>query len=193
MTIAAYIRISDPGQNITSQRVAIETWLVNHGHTPDAVRWFEDKHTGRTTNRPAFMGLKRAIFMGEIKTVVFWKFDRIARSLKDGINTLHDWCGRGLRVVCITQELDLSGTMGQMIASLLFGLAQIGLENNKEDQRRGIEAAKKRGVYTGRKAGTFKGNPKRAKELKAQGFKTSEIATALGVSKQTVWRYLKAG
>ena len=190
MTIAAYIRISDPDQNIDSQREAIERWLKNHGHNLDEVQWFEDKYTGKTLERPAFDELQKAIFNGEVKTVVIWKLNRIARSLRDGINVVHDWCIKDIRLVCITQQIDLSGTLGHMMASVLFGIGEIELENNKQDQRRGIEAAKKKGVYTGRKKGTLKGNPKRALELRGQGLKVKEIAKFLDVGESTVWRYL---
>jgi DNA invertase Pin-like site-specific DNA recombinase len=191
MTLAAYIRISDPDQNIESQREAIERWLVNNGHDLKQVKWFEDQYTGRTTDRPAFRKLQAAVFNGEVKTVVIWKLNRIARSLREGVQVLGDWCNKGVRVVCITQQIDLSGTMGQILASVMFGMAEMELENNKEDQRRGIEAAQKKGVYTGRKKGTLKAKPERAKMLKAQGLTAKEIAQSLGVGESTVWRYLK--
>ena len=38
-----------------------------------------------------------------------WKLDRLARSLKEGVNVLADWCQRGLRVIAVTQQIDLSG------------------------------------------------------------------------------------
>lgn len=190
MTTAAYIRISDPDQNLESQREAIERWLVNNGHDLQQVKWFEDQYTGRTTDRPAFRKLQAAVFNGEVKTVVIWKLNRIARSLREGVQVLGDWCNKGVRVVCITQQIDLSGTMGQILASVMFGMAEMELENNKEDQRRGIEAAKKKGVYTGRKKGTLKAKPERAKILKSQGLTAKEIAQSLGVGESTIWRYL---
>ena len=55
-----------------------------------------------------------------------------------------------------------------------------------------IEAAKARGVYTGRAVGSTKANPRRARELKKKGLSMDEIAPALGVSKRTVTRYLGA-
>lgn len=192
MTIAAYIRISDPDQNIDSQREAIERCLKNHGHNLDEVEWFADQYTGKTTKRPAFDQLQTAIFNGEVKMVVIWRLNLIARSLKEGVNVLHDWCSRDVRLVCIIQQIDLSGTLGHMIASVMFCIGQIELENNKEDQRRGIEAAKKRGIYKGRKKGTLKARPKRAKDLKAQGLTAKEIARNLSVGESMVWRYLKS-
>ena len=45
-------------------------------------------------------------------------------------------------------------------------------------------------MYKGRKPGTTKSKPDRAKELKDKGLTAAEIATALGVSERTVFRYL---
>ncbi len=93
-------------------------------------------------------------------------------------------------MVSVTQQIDLSGMVGQVVASLIFGLAEIDLENIRERQSAGIALAKKRGVYKGRKKGTTKGKPARAHELKAKGLKVDEIAKSMGVCERTVKRYL---
>ena len=59
-------------------------------------------------------------------------------------------------------------------------------------RRIGIDIAKGKGLFKGRKKGTTKGEPERARELKARGLKVSEIAQAMGTSKRTVQRYLAA-
>ncbi|MGC1954478.1 MAG: recombinase family protein, partial [Gammaproteobacteria bacterium] len=87
------------------------------------VRWFEDKESATASHRLAFRQLQAGIFEGRIKTVVVWKLDRLSRRLRDGINLLADWCERGVRVVAVTQQIDPSGTVGHMIASVMFGLA----------------------------------------------------------------------
>src|SRR3954453_19903229 len=69
-------------------------------------------------------------------------------------------------------------------------LAEIEWQFRKERQEAGIAVAKKRGVYKGRKAGTTKGKPERAVELHGKGLTVGEIATALGVSVRTVFRYV---
>jgi DNA invertase Pin-like site-specific DNA recombinase len=95
-----------------------------------------------------------------------------------------------VRVVSVTQQIDLSGTIGHLIASLLFGIAEIEHQHIKERQAAGIAVAKKRGIYTGRKQGTTKAKPERARVLHAKGLKPQEIARALSVSERTIFRYL---
>lgn len=97
--------------------------------------------------RPGLIALKEAIFAGRVKTVVVWKLDRLARSMREGINILTAWCDGGVRVISVTQQIDLSGTVGHLVARVLFAIAEIELQNTKERQAAGIAAAKKRGVY----------------------------------------------
>ena len=90
----------------------------------------------------------------------------------------------------VTQRIELNGAVGRMIAAVMLGLAEIELEFRAERQVAGIKAAKARGTYLGRQPGTTKAKPRRAVDLRAKGLNDGEIATALGVSRRTVQRYL---
>jgi DNA invertase Pin-like site-specific DNA recombinase len=90
--------------------------------------------------------LQTAIFAGDVHTVLVWKLERLARSLREGVNTLADWCQRDVRVVSVTQQLDLDGTLGHLIAGLLFGIAEIELQHTRERQAAGIALAKQLGA-----------------------------------------------
>jgi DNA invertase Pin-like site-specific DNA recombinase len=187
---ACYCRVSSRRQKNDSQRAEIGRWLTNHRIRKSSVRWYEDRESGTSLVRPAFEQMRRAIFDGEVDTVVVWKLDRISRRQHEGIGLLAEWCERGIRVVVVTQQIDLGGAVGRMVASVLFGLAEIELEYRRERQAAGIAVAKRRGVYHGRQKGTTKGKPARARQLRDQGLSVSEIAHALAVSDRTVFRYL---
>lgn len=189
--IGVYIRVSSYTQKSDSQYAEIQRWLRAHGHDLETVQWFEDTETGATLVRGGLMRLQEAIFAGTVKTVVVWKFDRIARSMREGINTLSGWCECGVRVVSITQQIDLSGTVGHLVAGVLFTIAEIELQHVKERQAVGIASARQRGVYKGRKPGATKAKPQRARELRAKGMTLPEIAQALNVDKRTISRYLQ--
>jgi len=188
--IAVYIRISSHSQKTDSQKAEITEWLKRHGHPLKKVVWFEDRESGSSLNRQKFKELQGFIFQGKVKTVVVWKLDRLARNLREGVNVLADWCNRNVRILSITQKIDLGGPVGHLIASLLFGIAEmVRLQHIRERQAAGIRVAKKKGVYAGRKGGTLKANPDRAKTLREKGMTDREIASALGVGKSTVYRY----
>jgi DNA invertase Pin-like site-specific DNA recombinase len=134
---------------------------------------------------------RSAVFAGEVGTIVTYKLDRMSRSLRDGINVLSDWCDKGLRVVSVTQQIDFNGTVGKLLAAVLLGIAEMEQETRRERQAAGIAAAKKAGRYWGRKRGTTKAEPERALKLRANGLTVDEIAASLGVSRNTVFRYLR--
>jgi DNA invertase Pin-like site-specific DNA recombinase len=192
-TIACYCRVSSQRQKHDSQKAEIQRWLRQTGVRASRVQWFEDTETGRTLHRPAFAQLQQAIFNGTVKTVVVWKLDRLSRRQQEGVNLLAEWCERGVRIVVVTQQIDLSGTVGRLVASVLFGLAEIEQEYRRERQAAGIVVAKRRGVYHGRMKGTTKAKPARALALRARGLDVPEIANALKVSLRTVFRYLAEG
>jgi DNA invertase Pin-like site-specific DNA recombinase len=188
--LGAYIRVSAKDQKHNSQREVIEQWLNGNGIDPNKVEWFIDTESGRKMDRPEFNRMQAAIFNGAVRTVIVFKVDRLARRLRDGLNLLCDWSERGVRFVSVTQQIDVSGTMGRMVAALLLGLAELEWEYRLERQVAGIAVAKRAGVYKGRKAGTTKAKPSRARELHDKGLSAPEIATAIGCSARTVFRYL---
>lgn len=190
--IAIYTRVSSSSQKADAQRAQLEQWIAGNITDGTPVKWYEDVESGKNLDRPAFKALQAAIFTGEVRTVVCWKLDRLSRDLRDGVNLLADWCDRGVRVVAITQQLDLSGAIGRMIAAVLFGLAEAERNTIRERQAAGIAVAKAKGTYTGRAKGTTKAKPARAAELQRQGLTSKEIARAMGTSERTVFRYLAA-
>ena len=174
--IAAYVRVSTVGQNEAGQRAEIERWLVGNGIDLASVVWFVDKKTGDNLKRQAFEKLQAAVFAGEVETICVYKLDRLSRRLREGLDVLCDWCERGLRVVSVTQCIDFNGTIGRMLAAVLLGIAEMEQETRRERQAAGIAVAKREGVYQGRKPGTTKGSPDRARALAAKGNDVSEIA-----------------
>jgi DNA invertase Pin-like site-specific DNA recombinase len=188
--MACYCRVSSRSQKTDSQKAELLRWLQHQGVDSTAVQWFEDIERGQTLHRPAFARLQRAIETGTVTMVVVWKLDRLARRQQDGINLLADWCARNVRVVAVTQQIDLRGPVGRMVASVLFGLAEIEWEYRRERQAAGIAVAKARGLYRGRRKGATKAQPQRALVLRHAGLTVPEIARVLGIGERTAFRDL---
>lgn len=186
--IATYTRVSTTGQSLESQTAEIDRWLT--GHNVGTTLEFSDKSTGDNLDRPGLKALERAIFDGQVTTVVIYRLDRLSRTLADGIATLTRWLDAGVRVVSVSQQFDFHGATGKLIAAVLLGVAEMEQETRRERQAAGIAVAKSKGVYTGRQRGSTSSDPAKARQLHAKGLSTKEIATALGVSRQTVYRYI---
>ena len=188
--VAVCCRVSTDRQATRSQRDALKEYVAHHGFKH--VKWYTDRATGGNLERPAFGRLQKAVFKGQVSAVVVWKLDRLARNLRDGVNVLADWCERGIRVVSITQQLDLSGAIGRIVAALLLGVAEMERENINERIRAGVEAAKKRGVKFGRPAWKTrpyrKIDPAEVKRLRKQGMPMTEIARRLDVTRQACYQ-----
>ena len=188
MTTAVYIRVSTASQNTAGQRAEIERWLTGHNIT--GATFYVDKASGNSLKRLQFDALQKAIFNGEVKTVVIWKLDRLSRNLRDGINVLADWCDKGIRVVSVTQQLDFTQAMGKLLASVFLAVAEMEQETRKERQAIGIKEAKKAGIYKGRSPGSLKSKPSEAIRLRAQGLTIAQVAASLKISERTAHRYL---
>ena len=188
-----YVRVSGVGQNEAGQRDVIGAWLEARDVPASRVRWYVDVGTGDDLDRDGFRALQQDVFAGEVGTVVIYKLDRLSRKLAEGIGVLAAWLDAGLRVVSVTQQFDLSGPTGKVIAAVLLGFAEMEQETRRERQAAGIAAARKRGVYRAngdRRRDYRKAKPAEARELRAKGLSPTKIAAALGLARSTVYRYL---
>ena len=186
--IGMYLRVStyDQENGLKSQRRALKDYCTNNGFSNP--KWYEDRLSGKDTNRPAFKKLQKDIFDGKVKTVIVWKLDRLSRSLKDGINTLCHWLDKGIRVISVTQQLDFGGPVGKMIAGILFAVAEMERENLRENTKRGLAGAKARGVKLGKRPKLF---AKDIVPLIKDGMTIKEIAEKFNKTKPAIYNCLK--
>ena len=190
--VAIYVRVSSDDQTHAAQEEIINKWLESSGFDPARIEWYRDVESGKVFRREGMDRLEKDIFDGKVKTLVVYKLDRISRNMLDGMNFVARLCDKGCRVVSVTEGVDVTGTMGRMMAAMLFGFAEMELKYRAERQAAGIAVAKRKGIYKGRTSGTTKGKPERARELKEKGLNATEIATSMGVSLRTVFRYIGA-
>lgn len=90
----------------------------------------------------------------------------------------------------ITEGGCACGTVGRLVASVLFGLAEIEQEYRRERQAAGIAVAKRRGVYRGRAKGTTKAKPARARDACRKVFAWSRKAKGGGGEGERLLPYM---
>ncbi len=122
-------------------------------------------------------------------TLVVTRIDRLARSMKDLQDIVHELKGRGVTLKATEQPIDTGTAAGKAFLDMLGVFAEFETNLRRERQAEGTEAAKARGVYKGGKAHI---DPDAIKALLADGVKPTHVARQLGISRGTVYRFRPA-
>jgi DNA invertase Pin-like site-specific DNA recombinase len=122
-------------------------------------------------------------------TLVVVKLDRLGRSTRDVLNLVHELESKGAALRILEPEIDTSKPEGRIILTTLSMVAEMELSFIKERQRAGIEAAKAKGVYKGRKRSIDRVAVQRLRE---EGVGATEIARRLGIGRASVYKVLAA-
>jgi DNA invertase Pin-like site-specific DNA recombinase len=181
--VVGYVRVSTTDQRTDRQREAIGSGVEE---------WFEDKVSGKDTNRPALTAMLRHVRKGD--TVRVASMDRLARSLPDLRALVDKMTGKGVRVEFVKEGLtfsaDKADAMSTLLLNMLGAVAEFERSLIRERQAEGIALAKSRGVYTGRKAALTAEQVRAARELVDAGVPKAKVARDLGVSRQTLYAAL---
>lgn len=176
-----YIRVSTVDQNTDRQLENISLDKV-----------FTDKASGKDTNRPQFEAMMN--FVREGDRVIVHAMDRMARNLDNLRYIVKRLTQRGVIVEFLKENLTFTGedsAMSQLLLSMMGAFAEFEHALIKERQREGIALAKARGVYSGRSKILNSDQVKQLKEWVSQGMKKTWIATQLGISRHSVYLYMK--
>ena len=179
--IIGYARISSADQNLARQIEQLQSMR------PDKI--FEDKASGATTDRPAFLQMLEYVREGD--TVIVCSMDRLARNLADLLNITNELQTKGVSIKFLKESIHLDATgndaaMTKLLMSMLGAVAEF----ERSLIREGIELAKKRGVYKGRKP-TDLAIIEKAQEKIKLGIPLAKVARELGIARSTLYRQLK--
>ena len=136
-----YIRVSTVEQNLDRQREALSKYGIE--------RWYEEKISGKNTDRAQLNEMLS--FAREGDTIYVHDFSRLARSTKDLLAIVDDLNSRGIALVSIKENIDSSTATGKLMLTVVGAIAEFERANMLERQREGIEIAKRKGKYKGRK------------------------------------------
>ncbi len=126
-------------------------------------------------------------FLRDGDTLLITRVDRLARSVKDLQDIVHQLRERGVELKATEQPVDTSSAAGNMFISLLGVFASFETELRKERQMEGIAKAKERGVYRGRQATI---DVEAIKALKTDGLGATAISREMDISVSSVYRIL---
>ena len=179
MSLYGYARVSTLDQDLAIQRAALKAAGC------EVIR--AEKASGsRRDGRTELQVLLDFLRAGD--TLVVTRIDRLARSLKDLQDIVHELKARGIALRATEQPVDTGNAAGKAFLDMLGVFAEFETNLRKERQLEGIADAKARGVYRGRKASI---DPGTVKALKAEGMGPSAIAKALKIGRASVYRALE--
>lgn len=176
-----YIRISTMDQNIARQEVLMQDLEVE--------QIFIDRTSGKNTNRPE---LKRLMeFVREGDTVIVESISRFARNTKDLLELVEQLTNKYVEFVSKKEAIDTSTPTGKFMLTVFGAVAELEREYILQRQREGIEIAKERGVYKGRKP-IERANFNEVVSLwKSGGITATEAMKRLDMKPSTFYRKVK--
>jgi len=176
-----YVRVSSFDQNPERQLEDVPLDKV-----------FADKASGKDTQRPELAALLS--FAREGDTVVVHSMDRLARNLDDLRRLVQGLTRRGVRIEFVKEHLTFTGEdspMANLMLSVMGAFAEFERALLRERQREGIALAKKRGAYRGRRRALSPEQTTKLRQRVAAGEKKATLARELGVSRETLYQYLR--
>jgi DNA invertase Pin-like site-specific DNA recombinase len=183
-TVLGYARVSTGHQSLDQQVDALTAAGV------DGARVYSDKLSGTSTReqRPGLAALLNYAREGDAIVVV--GIDRLGRNAAEVMTTIRELGERGIVLRSLREGIDTSNAAGRMVAGVLASLAELELELGRERRSAAREARRARGQSIGRPKKLDSTKSALAQRMHASGEPASTIASALGVSRATVYRVL---
>jgi DNA invertase Pin-like site-specific DNA recombinase len=149
---------------------------------------FEDRRSGAKGERE---GLQQALAsLREGDTLVVWKLDRLGRSLKHLVETVHTLEEQGVGFKSLQENLDTTSSGGKLIFHLFAALAEFERDIIRERTQAGLSAARARGRQGGRPKGRDAIKRAAARALSQDKSRSvTEICKMLGISRTSFYRY----
>jgi len=131
------------------------------------VRVYGDRASGATDKRPALSELMTDARRGLFDVVVVFRFDRLARSVKQLVLALEEFRSLGIDFVSHQEALDTSTAIGKATFTIIAAMAELERSVIRDRVIAGLEYAKQYGTKSGRAIG----HPKRIfSRERSQGF-----------------------
>lgn len=179
MALVGYARVSSVGQSLE-----VQLDKLNKCH-----KIFQEKKSAASGKRPRLEDCLEYVREGD--TLVVTRLDRLARSTLHLCQIAAELERKGVSLQVIDQNINTNDATGRLLFNMLGAIAQFETEIRAERQMDGIQKAKERGVKFG-KSKTL--TPNQIAELQRRREEGALIKTLMkdyGLSKSSVYRYLK--
>jgi DNA invertase Pin-like site-specific DNA recombinase len=189
MRVALYGRVSTAEQNAAMQIEELRAYCIRRQW--EIVEEFIDSGvSGSKESRPALNRLLADAKRRRFDTVLVYRYDRFARSLRQLVNALAEFDALGIHFVSLHEGVDTSTPNGRLVFGIFASIAEFERELIRGRVRSGLAAAKARGTRIGRPNSDV--DVVRIAQLHASGVSWREIERMVGVSASTARRSLSA-
>lgn len=179
--LVGYARVSTQDQDPALQLDALRKAVCE--------KIFTEKASGAQRDRPELEAATGYMRKGD--TLVVWKLDRLARSVKQLIETVEALGEQGIGFRSLTEAIDTTTNGGRLVFHIFAALAEFERSIIRERTIAGLEAARARGRKGGRPPALSAKDLAVAKALlRDPEITVSEIARRLGVVPSTLYRHL---
>lgn len=186
LRVILYARVSTRDQGLEIQKEKLIEYCKLRGWDP--VRLFEDKASGKNTDRPGFQEMMRAITMGGIDAILIYKLDRIGRSLRDLVHILDHLNKKGIALVSLTDNIDTTTAQGRLFYNIVASFGEYERELIKDRCDTGKARAREHGVKFGRHRREI--DMQEVMRMILEGIPKTLIARKMKVSKRTLYHKL---
>lgn len=177
-----YARVSTTDQNLDLQIQALKQ--------AGCEQIFQDQISGGRMDRPGLTDALSRLQQGS--TLVVWKLDRLARSVKGLVDLVADLEAKDVQFRSLTDQIDTGTPAGRFFFHVMGALAQMEKELCRERTMAGLRASRLRGRIGGRKRKMTANKIDSALKLLKVGTPPKEVASSLGISVPTLYRWLPA-
>lgn len=179
MAIYGYARVSTTGQKRYGHSLEEQKQALRQ---EGATKIYEETYTGKSGSRPKLDLMLSKLKKGDM--VVVTKLDRIARSVKDGIEIISKIMKKGCSIKILNMGLLDDSATGKLIVNILLSFAEFERDMIVQRSLEGKEIARlKEGYKEGRPR--LEINFEKYKKEVESGRTVSSVCEELGISRQT--------
>lgn len=181
--LIGYARVSTVDQSLALQRDALSE--------AGCEKIFTEQMSGAVAERPELAAALQ--FAREGDTLIVWKLDRLARSVKQLIETVENLRTRGIGFRSLTEAIDTTTAQGRLVFHMFSALAEFERSLIRERTQAGLSAARRAGRTGGRPPKLTADDIEVAKTMLANpDIGVADIADRLKVSMATLYRHIPA-
>ncbi len=180
--IIGYARVSTNDQNLDLQRDALRK--------AGCEKIIEDKASGSVAERPGLERLKDMLREGD--TLVVWRLDRLARSLRHLIDWMNYCDSEKIAFQSIEENIATNTATGKLIFHIFGAMAEFERNLIRERTHAGLAAARARGRMGGRPKALNRDKRQVVVDLyNAKKLSVQKICDMMGISKPTLYKYVR--